>query len=157
MEQSTPWEANSRSAGKEICHLYGSLSFSTLFIRVRHWIMSVFSWIHSTNSELSFLRSLLILFFHLKCWFEDEICCATCPIQLIFLYFIALLIFCEDYKLWWSLMCNFFCHFISYLLGPNILLRTFLLNTLPLKSEKLHFKPIPNLSHESVIKYLTLF
>jgi hypothetical protein len=60
---------------------------------------------------------------------------ATCPAHLIFLALITLTILGEDYKSSSSSLCSFLQHPVtSSLLGPNILLRTLLSNTLNLCS-----------------------
>jgi hypothetical protein len=57
--------------------------------------------------------------------------CASCPAYLILLYMSILIILCEEYKSWSSLLCIFLHPAItSSLLAPNVHLRTLFSNTL---------------------------
>jgi len=60
---------------------------------------------------------------------------STCPAHLIFLDWMTQIILAEEYRSIRSSLCSFLhSHFISSLLGPNILLNTLFSNTLRLRS-----------------------
>jgi hypothetical protein len=74
----------------------------------------------------SSIRSLSHIFFH-----QNPPVHVTCPTNLSLLAFITRIIFGEQYRPWSSSPCSFlYSPVASFLLGPNILLRTLFWNTL---------------------------
>jgi len=100
--------------------------FIAVLKRTHHWAVIWARCIQSTSSDPLFLRSILILYYHLRQGLQSSIqffmaetanavfispMHATCPTRLIFLDIITLIILDEKYKLWIFSLCNFH-HFI---------------------------------------------
>ena len=112
-EKSPTWEANGSSATQEIPTFYGTRRLITAFTRIRHlslsWTRSIQSMPHSTIRI-----SILILFFHLRLGLPRGLHLsglsaktlhapllsihAICFVHLIIPYFIARIIFDEEYR-----------------------------------------------------------
>jgi len=70
MEWSSCWETNNHSASEEITAFRGTRRFITVFTRAPHWSLSWARWIQSATSHLISLRSILLLFSHLRLLFR---------------------------------------------------------------------------------------
>jgi hypothetical protein len=128
---------------KKFQALYGTGKLMTVFTRDRHQSLSRATYIQSISPLSISLGSLLILSFHLRLGFQSSVfpsgfrqklwmhfpspTHATCINNLIPPYFITLIMFNKQCKLWLSLLYKFLHPPVrpTYsLAGPNILLRT---------------------------------
>ena len=147
IEQSSPWEANRFSASQDFPALYaheGSLPHSqvptTCLYREPHRLHPT-SWrsslILSSHLRLGLPNGLFPSGFPTKTLYTPLLCPirATCPVHLILLDLITRTILGEGYRSLSSSLCSFIHSLVtSSLLGPNILLRSLLSNTLGLRS-----------------------
>jgi len=133
MEQSPSWEANSHSAFQEIpsAPLIPVLSQMHPVHISPHYFPKMNSYIILPSTPTSSEWSLPFRFSNQNfVWISplSHACYISCP--LIILNLIALIMFCEVYKLWSSSLCSLLqTPAPSSLLGPNFLLCTLFLDT----------------------------
>jgi len=107
MEQSPSWEANSRATSQEIPAFYGILRFITEFTPARHWSLSWSRCTHSPPFHPISLRSILILYSHLRLCLPSGLFPLGFPTKMLYAFTISPCVlhdlvsssFCEAYRL----------------------------------------------------------
>jgi hypothetical protein len=145
---------------------YATRSFITVFTTARHCSLSWVRWNLVHIFQTIFLRSILILSYHLRLGFPSGHFHSAFPTKILYVFFISpiratwashlihldlitLIIFGEAYTLWSSSLCSLLQPPVtSSLLGPNNLLSILFSNTsiyvLPFVRERPSFTPIQN-------------
>jgi len=139
MKHSSPWEANSHSASREIPHvLWNTRRFITVFKRARHWSISWARCFQSTLYQTICLRSILIFSSYLRLGLPSSLFSSGFTTKILYAFLISLhecympypsyslhlitVIICgEAYNLWSSFLCTFLqLPVISSFLLPDI-------------------------------------
>lgn len=82
------WRIESCLASWEIPAFYGSRMFSTVFTRARHSTQFWDRWIHCSLPHHFFLRSILLITFHLYLSFPNGFCLLYFPVKISYTFLI---------------------------------------------------------------------